>query len=148
MSEPQPPHPDWDSIFHRGRRRIISRILVVGAIAAIGALILFGGGLSAHKTGFLRGGGSGNNAKSDPPPAKKQKHHEEKPPQKSDDKGNHGRHQKSHSSSSDHKQRESDDGSVRESDHCKGDSAVSQQYCDSGSTPEAEPTSGISEKGA
>jgi len=144
VSEPQPP-PDWDSIFHRGRRQIFSRILVVGAVAAVGALVLLGGGLSAHKTGFLRGLGQENDAKSDPPP-KKQKHHEGKPPGKSGNKddhsSNHGGHHKSNDRSSQSHQKHSP------GERCEGDSAASQEYCDAGSSPETESTSGIGEKSA
>jgi hypothetical protein len=42
------PPPDWGSIFHRARRRIAGRLLLVGAIGAAGAVLLLGGGLEAQ----------------------------------------------------------------------------------------------------
>jgi hypothetical protein len=48
VSDPGTPPPDWAAVFHRARRRILGRLLLVGAIGAGGALLLLGGGLEAQ----------------------------------------------------------------------------------------------------
>jgi hypothetical protein len=42
------PPPDWESVFHRARRKIFGRLLIVGTLAALGATLLLSGGLTAQ----------------------------------------------------------------------------------------------------
>lgn len=48
MSEPGSPQLDWDGIFDRAHRRVLIRLLLLGALGALGGLLLLGGGLSAR----------------------------------------------------------------------------------------------------
>lgn len=43
-----PPPPDWESIFHQARRRMLGKLLVVGVVAGLGTMLLLGGGLQAE----------------------------------------------------------------------------------------------------
>jgi hypothetical protein len=62
LNDPGAP-PDWGSIFHRARRRIVGRLLVVAILAASGTALLLGGGLSAQGAVSLRIIGSESDAK-------------------------------------------------------------------------------------
>jgi hypothetical protein len=42
------PPPDWESVFHRARRRMFGRLLLVAVLAALGAGLLLNGGLAAQ----------------------------------------------------------------------------------------------------
>jgi hypothetical protein len=57
------PPPDWGAIFHLARRRVVSRLLLLGAIGGVGAVLLLGGGLSAQ--GAVSLGIIGNESKSE-----------------------------------------------------------------------------------
>ena len=81
MSNGGYPSPDWDSVFHRARRRIFGRIAVVAAIAGLGALFLLGGGLSAQGTVSWRVLGHQDEAKSETTPKKRKKSPNGKPSQ-------------------------------------------------------------------
>lgn len=48
MNEPDTPPPDWNAIFDRAHRRILGRLLLLGGIGAVCAVLLLGGGLSAQ----------------------------------------------------------------------------------------------------
>jgi hypothetical protein len=47
MSDPGGRGPDWSAVFNRAHRRIARRLLLLGAIGAVGALFLLSGGLTA-----------------------------------------------------------------------------------------------------
>jgi hypothetical protein len=64
VSDPGTPPPDWGAIFHQARRRIIGRLVVVGAIGAVAAVLLLSGGLVAQGSIPLKLGSSGNGDKS------------------------------------------------------------------------------------
>jgi hypothetical protein len=49
VNGPDGPSLDWDSIFQRARHHMVRRVLLVGAIAAFGALLLFSGGTASWK---------------------------------------------------------------------------------------------------
>ncbi len=48
MSDPGAPPPDWGAIFDRAHRRILGRLLLLGGIGAVCAVLLLGSGLSAQ----------------------------------------------------------------------------------------------------
>jgi hypothetical protein len=48
VSDPGAPPPDWGAIFNRAHRRILGRLLLLGGIGAVCAVLLLGGGLSAQ----------------------------------------------------------------------------------------------------
>ena len=48
MNEPGTPPPDWNAIFDRAHRRILGRLLLLGGIGAVCAVLLLGSGLSAQ----------------------------------------------------------------------------------------------------
>lgn len=66
MNNPGAP-PDWGSIFHRARRRIFGRLLLVAVLAAIGTALLLGGGLSAQGSVSLGLIGNESDTKTDAP---------------------------------------------------------------------------------
>ena len=49
MSDPGGPSLDWDGIFQRARHHIVRRLLLVGGIAALAAVLLFSGGTASWK---------------------------------------------------------------------------------------------------
>lgn len=49
MNDSGGPSLDWDSIFQRARHHIVRRVILVGAVAAVGALLLFSGGTASWK---------------------------------------------------------------------------------------------------
>lgn len=49
MSDPGGPPLDWDGIFQRARHHIVRRVLLVGGIAALAAVLLFSGGTASWK---------------------------------------------------------------------------------------------------
>jgi hypothetical protein len=48
VNEPGAPPPDWNAIFDRAHRRILGRLLLLGGIGAVCAVLLLGSGLSAQ----------------------------------------------------------------------------------------------------
>jgi hypothetical protein len=48
VSDPGAPPPDWNAIFDRAHRRILGRLLLLGGIGAVCAVLLLGSGLSAQ----------------------------------------------------------------------------------------------------
>jgi hypothetical protein len=48
VNDPGTPPPDWESIFYQARRRMLGRLLAVGAIAGVGTALLLSGGLTAQ----------------------------------------------------------------------------------------------------
>jgi hypothetical protein len=69
LNDPGAP-PDWGSIFHRARRRIIGRLLLVAVLAAMGTALLLGGGLSAQGSVSLGLIGSESDTKTHTTPKK------------------------------------------------------------------------------
>ncbi len=143
-SSPNPagPPPDWDSIFHRARRQILGRVLLVGAVAALGALFLLGGGLSAQGTVKWRFLDHQTEAKSQPPP--KRKH--SKGSGKHSGQGKHSGNGQDHASDSGSHHHHHAQKQPHEHEHhqqwnpCPGSSAASQQYCEPDAAASSEPT--------
>jgi len=69
LTDPGAP-PDWGSIFHRARRRIFGRLLVVAVLAAAGTALLLGGGLSAQGSVSLGPIGNGSDTETNTTPKK------------------------------------------------------------------------------
>jgi hypothetical protein len=67
LNDPGTP-PDWGSIFHRARRRIFGRLLLVAVLAAIGTALLLGGGLSAKGSVSLGPIGNASDTETDTAP--------------------------------------------------------------------------------
>lgn len=147
--DPAGPSPDWDSVFHQARRQVFTRVLLVGAVAALGALFLLGGGLSAQGTVSWRFLGHQTEAKSKPPPKHKNEHQHKQNGGKHSDQGKHtsGQSKHSHSGSGNnhhrHKQKQPQKHPhYHQWNPCPSNSAASQQYCDAEETaaPSNEPT--------
>lgn len=121
MSDPGDPSLDWDSIFERARHHIVRRVLLVGAVAALGALLLFSGGTASWKVIA--------HADKAKPAATKKKGHNGKPPKKDGHKGDHnGSGNEGHHH---HKPplRPPHPPPPPPPDPCSGDAAASKEYC-------------------
>jgi hypothetical protein len=131
LSDSGTPSPDWDSVFHRARRRIFGRIAVVAAIAGLGALFLLGGGLSAQGTVSWRVLGHQDEAKSETTPKKQKKIHNGKPSQgKPQDKNDQG-----HSGNKHPKKKQPPPNKKKHHPHwnpCAEESAAAVEYCEPG----------------
>lgn len=122
MSDPGGPSLDWDSIFQRARHHIVRRVLLVGGIAALAALVLFSGGTASWQL---------TRAPDSNPPKHPKKHHEKKHHHK-EGKGHHKKHH--HESNHHHKPqpkpKPKPQPHPKPPPDCKGESAAAQEYCE------------------
>jgi hypothetical protein len=100
VNDPGVPPPDWDAIFHQARRRMAAKLFVVAAIAALGTMLLLGGGLQAEGSVQLPII-SGNQEKDKPEKPKKRKEHRHKKHHKhqeeeEDEEQGHKKHHRHH----------------------------------------------------
>lgn len=147
--DPVGPSPDWDSVFHRARRQVLMRMLLVGAVAALSALFLLGGGLSAQGTVSWRFLGHQTEAKSKPPPKHKHRHKHKQNGGKHSGKGKHpsGHGENGHSANHHHHHKQKQPPKhqpYHQWNPCQSTSAASQQYCDAeeAAASSSEPTTG------
>lgn len=91
---PEHPPPDWEAVFQQARRRMAMKLLVVASLAAVGTMLLLGGGLRAQ--GAVSFPIPGVNEKQSKHEQKSTHHHhqsqEQGQPQKSDEGGPHQPH--------------------------------------------------------
>ena len=122
MNESGGPPVDWDGIFQRARHHIFRRVLLIGGIAALAAVLLFSGGTASWKL----------------VQAPTQKPHGRQTKHQVDDKHHPRDAQSGHDKGDSHGQGSGDPptppkGSEPGPDpwaKCKGEAAVAQEYCE------------------
>jgi hypothetical protein len=138
VNEFDTPPPDWEAVFHRARRRMFGRLLLVGVLAALGAGLLLNGGLAAQGSAPWLPINKETDSKS------KQKHEKNqgKHGQRQHNGGGHNHNDPKHKQG---KKKSKQGGHGKHKGHkhwnpCRGDSAGTE-YCDApAKTPDRGPT--------
>jgi len=128
------PPPDWEAVFHRARRRIFGRLLLVGVFAALGAALLLNGGLAAQGSAPWMPINNKGDEKAEPSEGKHhQEHHRKHHRQQGrpgEDQGHDGEgNEKGKKKPERHKHKQDKHGGHNQWGPCGGDSAGTQ-YCD------------------